>query len=75
MIRSLIDRGHGRLRVSISETDHHDLHQRTELGIALVHSDRHEAGRILERMHQLIAEQSEAQLLNWDAEVIEDFDE
>ena len=74
VIKSLVDRSHRRLRVSIAETDYQDLHQRTELGIALVHSDRRQAEGILEQIRRLIEDQPEAQLLNWDAECIEDFD-
>ena len=34
VIKSLIDRVHHRFRVSIAETDFHDLHQRCEISIA-----------------------------------------
>lgn len=75
LIKSLVDRSHRRLRVSIAETDYHDLHQRAELGIALVHRDRGHATKIMEQIHRLVEDQTEAQLISWDAEYIEDFDE
>ena len=75
VIRSLIDRSHRRLRISIAETDYHDLHQRAELGMALVHANRGQAEAILERLHRMFLEQPEAQLLTWDTDYIEDLDE
>ncbi len=36
VIKSLIERIHRRFRVSIAETDHHDLHQRSEISLAAV---------------------------------------
>ena len=36
VVKSLIDRIHRRFRVSIAETDFHDLHQRTEMAIAAI---------------------------------------
>ena len=75
VLRSLIDRAHGRLRVSIAETNHQDLHQRAELGIALVHRDPQQAASILEQIHTLCEDHPEAQLTRWDDEYIEDFNE
>jgi len=75
VIKSLVDRCHHRLRVSIAETGHQDLRQRAELGVALVHGNRGQAERILEQIHGMFEEQSEAQLLAWDDDYIEDFDE
>ena len=34
VVKSLIDRMHARFRVSVAETEYHDLHQRAEIGIA-----------------------------------------
>ena len=36
VVKSLIDRLHQRYRVSIAETDFHDLHQRAEIAMAVV---------------------------------------
>jgi uncharacterized protein YlxP (DUF503 family) len=75
VIKSLVDRCHHRLRVSIAETAHQNLRQRAEIGVALVHGSRSQALRILEQIHRMFDEQPEAQLLNWDEECLEDFDE
>ncbi|MGB6993115.1 MAG: DUF503 domain-containing protein, partial [Thermoanaerobaculia bacterium] len=37
VVKALKDRIYRRYRVSIAETDHHDLHQRAEIAIAAVH--------------------------------------
>jgi len=71
VLKSLIDRLHRRLRVSIAETNYHDLHQRAELGIAFVHSQRPAAEQLLEKIHCMIDEQLEAQLVHWDVDCIE----
>ena len=54
---------------------HQDLRQRAELGVALVHGNRSQAERTLDQIHRMFEEQPEAQLLNWDDDYIEDFDE
>lgn len=54
VVKSLVERLHARLRVSASETDFHDLHQRAELGIALVARDDQEAERLLESIREMV---------------------
>ena len=44
VVKSLLDRIHQRYRVSVTETDLHDLHQRAEIGLALVTRTEEEAG-------------------------------
>lgn len=38
-LKSLLDRLSNRFNVSVAEVDHHDLHQRAAIGIALVAAD------------------------------------
>lgn len=71
VIRSLIDRIHRRFRVSIAETDHHDLHQRTEISIAAVVLDDAEGQRMMDAMREQVDSQPGAILLAWDPEWIE----
>ena len=71
-LKSLVDRLHSRLRISIAETGHQDLWQRTEIGLAFVHTDRAVAERKLEDIHRLFEDQSEAHLATWDAECLEE---
>ena len=71
-LKSLIERLHQRLRLSIAETAHHDLHQRAEIGIAFVHVDHSEANKRLDEIHQILDNRAEAYLIAWDADTIED---
>ena len=65
VIKSLIDRIFGRYRVSITESDFHDLHQRAEIAIALIARNQPEAERILDKIEQLIEQQLDCQLTFW----------
>lgn len=53
-LKSLIERIHARFRVSIAETDFQDLHQRSEISIALVAQDDSEAERLLSTIQEMI---------------------
>lgn len=46
-LKSLVERLTNRFNVSVAEVDHHDLHQRAAIGVALVASD---GGNLLDRM-------------------------
>jgi uncharacterized protein YlxP (DUF503 family) len=74
VIKSLVDRCSHHLRVSIAETGHHDLRQRAELGVALVHGQRGQAEKILQQIHRMFEDEAEAQLITWDDEYFEDFE-
>ncbi|HLF56114.1 MAG TPA: DUF503 domain-containing protein [Thermoanaerobaculia bacterium] len=65
VVRGLIDRIHSRHRVSIAETAHHDLHQRAEIGIAVVAADGAEVERILSAVLETADREVEAVVLEW----------
>lgn len=71
VVRSLIDRIHQRYRVSIAETDFHDLHQRSEITLASVAQDERESLQQMDVIRDLIDSQPEAQLLMWDPQILE----
>jgi uncharacterized protein YlxP (DUF503 family) len=71
-LKSLVERVHRRLRVSIAETDFHDLRQRAEVGIALVHWSRADAEGKLEEIHRLFESQFDVHLAAWESDVVED---
>jgi uncharacterized protein YlxP (DUF503 family) len=71
VVRSLIDRIHHRFRVSIAETDHHDLHQRTEITIAAVVLDDAEGQRMMDAVREQVDSQPGALLLAWDPQWLE----
>ena len=72
IVRGLVDRIHARHRVSVAETSAHDLHQRAEVGVAVVAADEVEVERILARIHELVDREIEATILAWDPKVIEE---
>ena len=71
VVKSLIERIHRRCRVSIAETDHHDLHQRAEISIAVVGQDAADGERLLEAVHNLIESEPQAMLLSWEPQILE----
>ncbi len=72
VIKSLIERIHRRFRVSIAETDHHDLHQRAEISIAAVARSQSESRRMMDSIRDLIDGEPEAMLLHWDPQLLEE---
>lgn len=67
-IKSVIDRVHQRLRVSIAETDHHDLLQRSELTIAVVLG---RAGSRSEEIRRIVELDPTAFVTRWDSEIVD----
>ncbi len=74
VVKSLLDRITHRYRVSAAEVDHQDLHQRSQLGFALVNSDRRHAISILEEIERILMSKDEALLTEWQSDLIEDFE-
>ena len=70
-IKSLIDRLHARYRVSVAETDLHDLHQRSEICLALVGSREQDIEQKLERLRDLIESEPAVMLSSWSPELLE----
>ncbi len=71
VVRGLIDRIHHRFKVSIIESDYHDLHQRAEIAIAAVHGSDRELDRLLQQIQMMIDRVPEARLLSWECEYFE----
>ncbi len=74
VVKSLLDRVAHRYGVSSAEVKHQNLHQRAQLGFALVNSDRRHAVAVLENIHRMVDGRSEAFLTDWHSDVIEDFE-
>lgn len=70
VVKSLIERIHHRFRLSIAETDHHDLHQRAEIAIAAIVQSENEGQRLMDKIRDLIDQQPEAYLVAWDPQWI-----
>lgn len=74
VVKSLTERVHRRFRVSVAETDLHDLRQRAEIGLASVAASRPELERQMDAIRRLIDEQQEAVLLGWEPQYLEAFE-
>jgi len=72
VIKALTERLHQRYRVSVAETDYHDLHQRAQIAVALVHRSRSEVERLLDRIRDHVEEVPGAMLTSWDPFFVED---
>ena len=70
-IKSLIDRLHSRYRVSVAETDLHELHQRSEICIALVGAKEGDVEQKLERLRDLVESDPALVVSSWSPEVLE----
>lgn len=72
VVKSLIDRIHARYRVSIAETDFHDLHQRSEISLAIVSQSEYEATHMMDEIRNLIdGVAPDAFLTIWDPQILE----
>ena len=72
VIKGLVDRLHTRYRVSVAETASHDLHQRAEIGIALVSGQTERAVEAMAACWRLVEIAEGAEVLTWDQDLIED---
>jgi uncharacterized protein YlxP (DUF503 family) len=70
VVRGLIDRLHARHRVSVAETAHHDLHQRAEIGVAVVAASPADVERILDEVARIAEQEPEALVLAWETDLI-----
>ncbi len=72
VVKSLIERLHQRYRVSIAETDFHDLHQRAEIALAAVTAGgESEMDRLMEEVRNQVESDPEVYLTRWDPQLLE----
>lgn len=71
VVKSLVDRIHQRFRVSVAETDFHDLHQRAEISVAVVTNGEGEMEKLMEEIRSLADREPEAFLSRWDPQILE----
>lgn len=72
VLQSIIARLSTQHRVSVAETDHQDLHQRIQLGMAAVDRSVAMAERRTERIRDLIEGYPEVVITRWSCEFVED---
>ena len=71
VVKSLTERLYRRHRVSVAETDYHDLRQRAEIGVASVNASRRQLEKQMDAIRRLVDEQQEAVLLGWEPQYLE----
>jgi uncharacterized protein YlxP (DUF503 family) len=71
VVKSLTERIQHRHRVSVAETDYHDLRQRAEIGLASVGAERHRLERQMDAIRRLVDSEQEAELLGWEPQYLE----
>ncbi|MGD2115881.1 MAG: DUF503 domain-containing protein [Acidobacteriota bacterium] len=72
VVKGLIDRIHARFRVSVAETDFHDLRQRAEISVAIVSRSEHDARRMLDEIRTLVdGVEPDAFVTHWDPQILE----
>jgi uncharacterized protein YlxP (DUF503 family) len=72
VIKSLVERIHRRYRVSVAETDFHDLHQRAEISIAVVGNRYGEMENLLEDLRRVFDGEPAAMVSGWYPRVLEE---
>jgi uncharacterized protein YlxP (DUF503 family) len=72
VVKGLVDRLHARHRISAAETGFHELHQRAEIGVAMVARDGAEAERLLDEVLRIAESESEAWVTSWSPQVLEE---
>lgn len=65
VVRSLKDRIREHVRASVAEVDHHDLWQRTAIGVAVVAADGRQVGELLQSVRQQVEATWQAQVIDW----------
>lgn len=70
-VRSLTERLRARHQVMVLETDHQDLHQRSELVVLAVSTDVVDLEARLQRVSGTVDRTWSGHILGWDVEIIE----
>lgn len=70
IVNSLRDKIHSRYRVSIAETQLHDLHQRCQLGIASVAADGSHLEDLVASIRRLFDARFEIQVTSWNEQLV-----
>ena len=70
-LNSLKARLKSRLGASVAEVDHHDLHGRSALAIAIAAADSESARTLEEKAERMLRAARDAELLHLDSEIVE----
>jgi uncharacterized protein YlxP (DUF503 family) len=64
VVKTLTNAIRSRFNVSVAEVDHHDLWQRTALGVAVAARDGHHARRVLHEVEKLVERWIEVEVID-----------
>ncbi|MBU3810510.1 MAG: DUF503 domain-containing protein [Candidatus Niameybacter stercoravium] len=73
IVRSLVGKVRSKFSISISEVEALDMHQTVILGLSIVTNETKIADTLLDQVISYIQENTEAELLDIDKEIITDF--
>ncbi len=71
IVNSLKDKIHSRFRVSIAETEFHDMHQRVGLGLAAVSPNLSHLEELLAAVRRLFDSRFDLVVTRWDERALE----
>jgi uncharacterized protein len=64
VVQSLKKRLHNEFNISAAETAHHDVHQRTELAVCVVSTDRKQANAVLQSADGMVAQEHRVRIMD-----------
>lgn len=70
VVRGLKERIRHRVQAAVAEVDHQDLWQRASLGVSVVSGERGQVDSMLQSVRRLVEATYEAQLLEWEEQVV-----
>ncbi len=70
VVKSLIERIRHRHSLSIIESDYHDLHQRSEITLAVVARSDLVLEQVLARIRRLLEDETQCQLTRWEPQFL-----
>lgn len=70
VLSSIKDRTRRKFNVSVAEIDHNDLRQRARLGVCCASNDKAHANRVLAEVVKFIERNFEAELLDYNIEIL-----
>ena len=71
VIKSLVERIATRFRVSILESDFQDLHQRSEIAVALLGHRQSDVDKVLQRIRSLVDNHGDCFVTHWQPQYLE----
>ena len=71
VVKSLRDRLRHRFEISAAEVGLQDVHQRAQLGLALVTASRPTAESLLEKIQSFVESNTDAVITGWTSELLE----